>query len=58
MTKTGKARKLKVWVWPEALLSDLRNGGTATVHPRRDGFKLRVRATLIIPHRPPAKRRK
>lgn len=42
-------RELKVWVHLDDLMQDLRRGWSVNVYPRRDGFKARVRATLIIP---------
>lgn len=53
--KSGE-RVLKVWVDPHVTI-DMRRGWAGFIFSRRDSFKLRVHATLIIPA-PKAKRRK
>jgi hypothetical protein len=53
-----RPKAFKVWVWPEAVAHDLREGGTASIHPRRAGFKRRVKATLILAAPPKKRKRK
>lgn len=53
-TKSGE-RRIKVYLWLQDLPICVRH--PLTVYARRDGFKGRVRATLIIPAKAKAKRK-
>lgn len=58
MIKATKPKEIKVWIHASDLMQDFYHGFPLLLHPRKDGFKSRIRATVTIPAKSSKAKRK